>query len=365
MISNYDRMRLIRNGVLTALCALSMVSCSMFHDNLPPCPEKPATVLTFSYKYNLLNADAFASQVHCVDVYVFDEEGKFVIDHHEENNDLIKTGTFSVSLQLEPGGYQAIVYGGTACSEASFEKLFEVNPSLTIEDLEVAMKNSFYYDESEDTGNLDDDLDDPDNDLDRANLKLHDYFFGTTSFRVSEDMGSGVQPVEVPMMRNTNTIQVSLQNISGEPIDVSDFHFTISDDNNTFDNGNNLTTSGEISYRPFSKINKSTGLTEDGENVINVAVAHFTVSRIVIDKPTTPMLKVDNAEGENVINLPIVNYMMLFKNEYYSDMDDQEYLDRENNWKFIFFLDDSKGGSWITTRIVVNDWEVREDIVES
>ena len=38
-------------------------------------------------------------------------------------------------------------------------------------------------------------------------------------------------------------------------------------------------------------------------------------------------------------------------------MGDQEFLDRENNWSLIFFLDNNH--NWIRTHIVVNDWIVR------
>ena len=37
-------------------------------------------------------------------------------------------------------------------------------------------------------------------------------------------------------------------------------------------------------------------------------------------------------------------------------MGNQEYLDRENHWDIILFLN---GGRWIDTHIRVNDWDVR------
>ena len=61
--------------------------------------------------------------------------------------------------------------------------------------------------------------------------------------------------------------------------------------------------------------------------------------------------------GEDILNIPLNNYLALYKSDRYSDMSMQEYLDRESEWAIVFFLDD--GMRWINTRIVVNDWVVR------
>ncbi len=50
-------------------------------------------------------------------------------------------------------------------------------------------------------------------------------------------------------------------------------------------------------------------------------------------------------------------YLLLLKSDHFDKMGDQEFLDRENNWSLIFFLDNNH--NWIRTHIVVNDWIVR------
>jgi hypothetical protein len=70
-----------------------------------------------------------------------------------------------------------------------------------------------------------------------------------------------------------------------------------------------------------------------------------------------------NAEtGDDVINIPLNNYLLLLKSNLYSEMGAQEFLDRESEWSLIFFLDD--GLRWINTRIVINDWVVRVNHAE-
>ena len=66
--------------------------------------------------------------------------------------------------------------------------------------------------------------------------------------------------------------------------------------------------------------------------------------------------------GDDVINIPLNNYLLLLKSNLYSEMGAQEFLDRESEWSLIFFLDD--GLRWINTRIVINDWVVRVNHAE-
>ena len=54
--------------------------------------------------------------------------------------------------------------------------------------------------------------------------------------------------------------------------------------------------------------------------------------------------------------MPLKRYLLMLRSDRY-DMDDQEYLDRECDFVLFFFL--RPDGSWIDTRIVVNDWVVR------
>ena len=55
--------------------------------------------------------------------------------------------------------------------------------------------------------------------------------------------------------------------------------------------------------------------------------------------------------------MPLKRYLLMLRSDRYDDMDDQEYLDRECDFVLFFFL--RPDGSWIDTRIVVNDWVVR------
>ena len=64
-----------------------------------------------------------------------------------------------------------------------------------------------------------------------------------------------------------------------------------------------------------------------------------------------------HSDGGAVVDMPLKRYLLMLRSDRYDDMDDQEYLDRECDFVLFFFL--RPDGSWIDTRIVVNDWVVR------
>ena len=67
-------------------------------------------------------------------------------------------------------------------------------------------------------------------------------------------------------------------------------------------------------------------------------------------------------DGRVVFTIPLDKYLLLHRSELYSDMPVQEYLDREDEWSIVFFLD--SGLRWLNTHIIINDWTVRLNNVE-
>ena len=64
-----------------------------------------------------------------------------------------------------------------------------------------------------------------------------------------------------------------------------------------------------------------------------------------------------HCDGVEIINIPLINYLLMLKSDLYASMDSQEFLDRESEWSMIFFL--SPNLEWIKTYIKINDWTVR------
>ena len=60
-------------------------------------------------------------------------------------------------------------------------------------------------------------------------------------------------------------------------------------------------------------------------------------------------------DDDIVARVPVIDYSLLVKG-HYEDMPDQEYLDRQDDYSMVFFLDDEM--RWIDAYIYVNAWMV-------
>ncbi len=62
------------------------------------------------------------------------------------------------------------------------------------------------------------------------------------------------------------------------------------------------------------------------------------------------------------MSIPLTRYLLAFRNQYQEQMRPQEYLDRENTWNMIFFLDSDN--RWVQVSIIINDYVVRINDIE-
>lgn len=70
-----------------------------------------------------------------------------------------------------------------------------------------------------------------------------------------------------------------------------------------------------------------------------------------------PILTVrDKVKGKNLFRIPINDYALMVKGHYKHKMDDQEYLDRQDEYNMTFFLDEN--GEWLNMYIYINKWKV-------
>ena len=92
----------------------------------------------------------------------------------------------------------------------------------------------------------------------------------------------------------------------------------------------------------------------------NHVVAELTVNRLFVrdwTKYRRPALTIRTAaDGELVASVPIIDYALLVKGEHYKQMDDQEYLDRADEYNMTFFLD--ANNRWTSTMIQILSWRV-------
>ncbi len=321
---------------LSAATAMGLNSCSLINDDLDPCPE--GVVLRFVYDYNMEFANAFPAQVDCLTLLVYDQNGNYV-KTVTETSSVLADENWRMTIDLPAGQtYHFVAYGGLECPKSTFH--FVNQPAQgKLQSLEVAM---------------DDNCIDADPGVD-----LHDLYFGDLDLTVPAKSLTYTEGT-VYMMRDTNTIRILLQNEDGTPVDPADFTFAITA-NNTLMGYNNdvIPTASGITYSPWAVGQNTAGTVEEGEQAV-LAYAEFSVARL-IENSGVRLEITNNLMAERVLSIPLVNYLLLMKSERYKTMGDQEYLDREHHWDVILFL---RGGRWVDTHIVVNDWDVRINIID-
>lgn len=317
-------------SIAIAAALTPFTACDRLHEHLAEC-DKGARI-RFVYDYNMEFANAFPSQVDCLTVLFYDSEGRYVTTRTNMTEDL-QDENWRMVVDLEPGSYNIIAYGGMECDQSSFT-FTSVPSSVRMEGIEVELKESC--------------LTEP------VGTELHDLFYGKAEIDVAaEDMT--YRDVTVYMMKDTNNLRILLQNVDGSPIDNADFDFKIVDDNTLMAWDNAVIPTKSVDYMPWVRGNAAVGEDPEGGNDMTVAYAEFSFPRLVTEnKPRLLITRKDN--GETVISIPLNNYLLLLKSEKYAKMGAQEFLDRESRWKMLFFL---QNGNWLDTVIEINDWIVR------
>ena len=294
--------------------------------------------IRFKYDYNIKFADAFANEVGSIALYVFDENDILVEEIATTDKDVLSSGTFEIPLELEPGNYTLMAWGGLM-DEESFDMLADTKVGVTKrEELQVRMHRQYDV-----------------NGTARVNEDLLPLFHGVMPIEVKDIPGTFTETMS--LMKNTNVIRILLHEISGHDVDASQFIFEINDDNGLYDWDNTLLDDEMITYSAW---NQSTGSAEvedsDVKSVTSVsaALAELTIGRMRAGD--SPVLHIKNREsGEDVFRIPIADYALLVKGYCREKMGDQEYLDRQDEYTMTFFLDE---GEWVSSVIYINSWRV-------
>lgn len=312
------------------LMVFQLGSCGRLHEDLDPCPQ--GFRIRFIYEYNMEFANAFPSQVDCLTVLFYDSEGRYVTSRTNTSGEL-SDEFWRMEVDLAPGLYTIVAYGGLECSDTSFSFVSQP-PSTPLRDIRVQLN--------------------PSNLTSPVGRQLHHLFYGRLEASVAPN-SIDYREVTVRMMKDTNNLRIVLQQAGGQRIDNGDFTFRLLDNNTHFGWDNELLPSPQVTYYPWTRGNAIPGELPNGTDA-SVAWAEFSFPRLVVGN--SPQLVITSRDtGKKVVDIPLNNYLLLLKSQQYSEMGSQEYLDRESRWHMIFFL--GENNTWIRTSIVINDWVVR------
>lgn len=292
--------------------------------------------ISFKYDYNLKDANAFAKEVNSVALYVFDENDTLIEQITTTDKEALSDDEFEMVLQLDPGKYQLLAWGGLM-NEESFDLLADAEIGKTkIQELQVKMHRD--HNESGDAV------------VEKDLLPL---YHGSMEIDVNDV--DGTYKHTMSLMKDTNVVRIMLHEMSGQEIDADHFIFEIKDNNGLYNWDNTLLDDEEITYLPWSQ---ETGRADVEESravtSISVAIAELTIGRMSAEK--SPILYIKNREtGEDIVRIPLADYALLIKGKYNQKMSNQEYLDRQDEYSMTFFLDE---GVWLDAYILINSWRV-------
>ena len=118
-----------------------------------------------------------------------------------------------------------------------------------------------------------------------------------------------------------------------------------------------------VVYCPWAVYSSVSGAGSSRAAVMPKAiVAELTVNRLLVQdwtKYQRPTLVIRSADGGDIVaSASIIDYALLVKSEYNKQMDDQEYLDRADEYTMTFFLDNNN--QWVRALIEIGvlSWEV-------
>ena len=293
--------------------SLIMTSCDSFNEDLPEC----RLFVKFKYDYNMEFADAFHSQVDKVELYVFDKDGKFLFKQAEEGSAL-GTGSYLISVMLPVGEYQFMAWAG---AHDSYDIASLQTGVSSIEDLKLQLKR-------EETLIIDKELEP----LWYGEINKV-YFTGTTD-----------QTEVINLIKDTNKVRFVFQGSNEDSwgVDVNAYTYEIIESNGFLAHDNSLLEDDNLSYRPYhiEQKNLAAGIIElNTMRFLNNRAARFVVT--------------EKATGKKVFNINLTDFLVMTKIEGYN-MSAQEYLDRESEYKIVFFFADND--PWLALRININGW---------
>ncbi len=319
-------------GLLTAaISCMTLCSCdNAIYDGEGDCSVNYK--VKFCYDYNMKYADAFANEVSSVTLYLIDGSGNIVWQKTESGAALSVAG-YTMDVDIEPGTYTMLVWGGTTDNGSYTIPAANVYTGLT-----CTLNRSY---DANGAAYIDTDID-----------RLYHGYVANQEFTDKP----GTYEYTVPLVKNTNSIRVMLQQLSGEALDADKFTFAITDSNGKMDWDNNLIADEQLTYYAWH-----TGIGEAGEDddatrtTIYAALAELTTGRLVKGQGTR-LTVTNNETGATVFSIPLIDFALMIKDFYNGSMGDQEFLDRQDEYDLVFFLDESS--NWISSYIYINSWKV-------
>lgn len=295
------------------ICSLMMTSCDSFNEDLPEC----RLYVKFKYDYNMLFVDAFHTQVDKAELYVFDKNGKFLFKQTEEGAAL-STGDYLMTVELPVGEYQFMAWAG---AHDSYDITSLEKGVSSITDLKLRLKREKSH---------------------IINKELEPLWYG--EINQVNFTGTTNQTEVINLIKDTNKVRFVFQGATEDSwgLNMNDYQYEIIESNGYLAHDNSLLDDDLLSFQPYYMEQKN----------LAAATIELNTMRFLEDR-NARFVVTHKATGRKVFDINLTDFLVMTKIEGYN-LTAQEYLDRESEYKIIFFFSDKD--PWLALQININGW---------
>lgn len=354
----------------SAIALTTMSSCIKEDmDDCPPAISKVA--LQFDYTYNVKQADAFAAEVKNINVYAFDENGKF-FDSYIESREKFETGHTMEITGLKDGKYTFVclardrqVMSRAEDDEMEFS-FASLTPGVsTIDDLTVRMGK----DNGEKIKN------------DKEFAALYTAKTQVDFQRLNQKGNEGtVVTSTLSLMKCTKTYRIVLLPYENDQADFKPENFDVRIEGSSawLDHKGEKVKNERITYLPYNmerRANYDGAHTEVNEEPVDQALIYDLSSSRMFERQSDRRVVRDGDKNDyddkriiitdlrdkdhpiELFNHSLPWFLALCGEKVNQNWDDQEYLDREDHYVLMFYVSDKRDYNMIT-KVNVNGWNV-------
>lgn len=354
----------------SAIALTTMSSCIKEDmDDCPPAISKVA--LQFDYTYNVKQADAFAAEVKNINVYAFDENGKF-FDSYIESREKFETGHTMEITGLKDGKYTFVclardrqVMSRAEDDEMEFS-FASLTPGVsTIDDLTERMGK----DNGEEIKN------------DKEFAALYTAKTQVDFQRLNQNGNEGtVVTSTLSLMKCTKTYRIVLLPYENDQADFKPENFDVRIEGSAawLDHKGEKVKNEGITYLPYNmerRANYDGAHTEVNEEPVDQALIYDLSSSRMFERQNDRravrdgdknnyddkrIIITDLRDKDNPVELfnhSLPWFLALCGEKVNPNWDDQEYLDREDHYVLMFYVSDKRDYNMIT-KVNVNGWNV-------
>ena len=314
---------------LSAFAGIMLFGSSCVRDGEEACPS----YLRIVYDYNMEYTDLFHREVSFLSIFMFDAEtGVLVREVKQAQDPFPEDYTFRVPAEWIGDNYDIVAWAGLDPDSYEFPTL---TPGVsTIHDFQLRVK-------------------DYENQVVNRTTALEPLWHGkleNVSFSGQEEIHT------VSLRKDTRKFRLVVQSIDEDYVVESDhLDIRIHSSGGWYDNANRVLDPKDrgIVYHPY--------YTQDDPEV--GAIAELNSMRLIDDGRENRLVIGNRESGKAILDISLMKYLNALRLLEHANLPFQEYLDREDEYYILVFLQKVPGGpedgNWLAVQIEINQWIIR------